>query len=420
MNRTQDRSSLLLTLLTAGYCLAFLDRLLMAVVAEPVKAEFGLSDKELFLLTGLAFVLVYGAFGVLSGWLLDRFNRSLIVAWGLGIWSVATTACGISQNFIHLAIARAGVGTGESVIVPAAMSLISENYSAQKRPLAVGIFYAGGMVGVFLAWVLGGWISEHYGWRHAFYIAGVPGIVLALIIAWVRVEKPREPAKSVDTAQRASTFRQLYRNRPFVWLTWGSSLLTFVNIGLVSMLGIFFIRSHSMTLSEVGFIFGPVMAAGMACGLVGGGWLGNRLARRGIDTLILFTAWTAFLLFPIYMLLLLAPSKELALAAMFVGAMVSTFYSPSHSASYLAVCAPDTRATAAGVHGFLNSLIGGGVIPFLVGVLSDYWRPQFGPDSLKFAMMVGLSSFVIAGLMFLQARRELSHEAYDEGAPAPA
>lgn len=99
---------------------------MMAVVAQPVQAEFGLSDRQLFLLTGAAFVLVYGSLGILSGWLLDRFNKSIIVALGMGVWSLFTAACGVSQSFTQLAIARAGVGTGESVIVPAAMALISE------------------------------------------------------------------------------------------------------------------------------------------------------------------------------------------------------------------------------------------------------------------------------------------------------
>lgn len=405
MTRTHNRSTLLLALLTGGYCVAMLDRLLMAVVAEPVKVEFGLSDKQLFLLTGFAFVLVYGSIGILSGWLLDRFNRSAIVAWGMGIWSVFTAACGVSQNFTHLAIARAGVGTGESVIVPAAMSLISDIYPPAKRPLAMGIFYSGSMIGVLLAWMLGGWISEHYGWRYAFYIAGPPGIVLAILIARLKVNAPREAAASGETARRGSTFRELFHNAPFMWLIGGSSLLTFVSIGLVGMVGSFFVRSHGMSISEIGFIFGPVMAAGMACGLIGGGWIGNHLARRGVRTLIGFTAWIAFALFPVYLALLFAPSKELALAAMFVGSLLSTFYSPSHSASYQAVCAPHTRATAAGIHGFSNALIGGGLTPFLVGALSDYWRPLFGADSLRYAMMVGLLSFLIAGLMFIGARR---------------
>jgi len=417
MTRTQNRSSQLLVLLTGGYCLAFLDRLLMAVVAEPVKAEFGLSDAELFLLTGAAFILVYGSLGIVSGWLLDRFNRSIIVALGLGIWSVFTAACGVSQNFTHLAIARAGVGTGESVIVPAAMALICDNYSPQKRPLAMGVFYAGGMVGVFLAWVLGGWISEHFGWRYAFYMAGPPGIVLAALIARVKVDTTHETPASSRKASRTSSFRDLFRNAPFMWLVSGSSLLSFVSIGLVNMLGSFLMRSHGMSISDVGFLFGPVLAVGMACGLVGGGWIGNHLAQRGVDTLVRFCAWNAFALFPINMGLLLAPSKGLAVAAMFVGAMVSTLYSPCFSAAYQSVCAPHTRATAAGVQLFLHAFIGGALTPFLVGALSDYWRPHFGLSSLRYAMMVGLLACLMSGLVFMHARRQLTRGAGNDTNP---
>lgn len=253
------------------------------------------------------------------------------------------------------------------------------------------------MVGVFLAWVVGGWITTHYGWRAAFFMAGPPGLAFAILIAWVKVDPPRETPATRGEAPRLTTFRDLSRNAPFRWLILGSSLVTYISIGLVSMLGVFFIRSYGMNTSEVGLIFGPVMAVGMACGLVGGGWIGNHFARRGVDTLIRFVAWNTFALFPIYMALLLAPTKELALAAMFVGAFVSTLYAPSFSAAYQAVCAPHTRATAAGVQAFLNAIVGGALTPFLVDALSDHWRPQFGRDSLRYAMMAGLLTVLVSG-----------------------
>jgi fucose permease len=273
------------------------------------------------------------------------------------------------------------------------------------------------MVGVFLAWVLGGWVSTHYGWRFAFFMAGPPGIVLALLIAWVKVDKTREIPENSKSILRSSTFHELFRNAPFMWLVSGSSLLSFVSIGLVNMIGSFLIRSHGMSISEVGFLFGPVMAVGMACGLVGGGWIGSHLAQRGVDALVWFCTWNAFALFPIYMGLLLAPSKALALAAMFVGATVSTLYSPCFSAAYQTICAPNTRATAAGLQLFLHGLIGGALTPFLVGALSDYWRPHFGENSLKYAMMVGLLACLMSGMVFMHARRLLNRGARDDTDP---
>jgi MFS family permease len=402
----------MLAMLAAAYCLAYVDRLMIAVVAEPVKVEFGLSDTQLFFLTGAAFVLIYGVLGLLTGWLLDRFSRPRLVAGSLCVWSVSTIACGFAASFPQLAFARAAVGAGESAIVPAAMSLISDSYPPRKRPLAMGTFYAGGMVGILLAWTLGGWITAEYGWRHAFLVAGPPGLLLAILI----LRKGSEP-RTLPVAQPAdgsgSTFADVWRNRPLVWLLAAGSILTFVNVGLVNQLGSFFIRSHGMTIREVGLIFGPLMAGGMACGLIGGGWIGNWLAGKGTDALIRFTIWNSFALFPLYMLVFLAPTRGLALAATFLGTGVSVLYSPCFSAAYQAVSAPHTRATAAGLSNCANAIIGGALTTFAVGALSDRWKPLFGADSLRYAMMAGMVTCLVSGLMFVRARRLVARERPD-------
>ncbi|WP_176593545.1 MFS transporter [Sphingobium sp. EM0848] len=402
----------MLTLLSTAYGLAYVDRLMMAVVAEPVKAEFHLSDTQLFLLTGAAFVLIYGILGMVSGWLLDRWNRSRLVAGSLGLWSIFTIGCGFAGSFPQLALARAAVGAGESAIVPAAMSLISDSYPPRKRPLAMGIFYAGGMAGILLAWTIGGWITSEYGWRPAFLVAGPPGLLLALLILW-KGREPKRMAIQRLAERRGSTFADVWRNRPLVWLIAAGSVVTFVNVGLVNQLGSFFIRSHGMTVREVGLIFGPLMAAGMALGLIGGGWIGNRLADKGTDALIRFSIWNAFSLFPLYLMIFLAPSKELALAATFLGTGVSVLYSPCFSAAYQAVSAPHTRGTAAGISNCANAVIGGALTTFLVGALSDHWKPVFGADSLRYAMMAGMVTCLLSGLMFIRARRLVAQDRPD-------
>lgn len=393
----------MLMMLALAFCLAYLDRLMMAVVAEPVRAEFDLSDKQLFLLTGAAFVLIYGACGLISGWLLDRVSRRKVIGWALGVWSLFTMACGFATSFGTLAVARAGVGVGESAIVPAAMAIISDTYEPQRRPLAMGIFFAGGMVGVLLAWVVGGWVSAEYGWRYAFLIAGPPGIVLGVLVLWKGHEPPREAAPASTSGR--STFGDVWRNRPLMWLIAAGSVLTFVNVGLIGQLGSFFVRSHGMAVRDVGLIFGPVLAGGTALGLIGGGWIGNRLAARGVDALLRFSVINAFCLFPIYMLVFLAPSKELALGALFLSTIASVLYSPCFSAAYQTVTAPHTRATAAGISGFANAVVGGALTTFLVGALSDHLKPDYGAESLRYAMMAGLVTCLISGAMFMYARR---------------
>lgn len=396
----------MLALLSASYGLAYLDRLMMAVVAEPVKAEFALSDAQLFFLTGAAFLLIYGVCGIASGWLLDRFSRRKIIAVMLAAWSGCTALCGMAGSFTTLALARAGVGVGESAIVPAGMATISDSYAPARRPLAMAIFYSGGMVGIFVAWTLGGWVAENWGWRATFFMAGPPGILLALLIYWKGWDPPREPAPDAgDTGQKRSAFADVWHNRPLVWIISAGSVITFVNVGLVTQLGSFFIRSHEMTLTEVGLIFGPILAAGMAVGMIGGGWIGNRLAAHGVDALLKFTIVIVFAMFPLYMVIFLAGNLPLALGAMFLGTLTSVLYSPAFSAAYQAVSAPHTRATSAGISNFLNALIGGAMTPFLVGALSDRWAGVYGVESLRYAMMVGMGSCFVSGAMFIRARR---------------
>ncbi|QQN75266.1 MFS transporter [Croceicoccus sp. YJ47] len=408
----------MLTLLTLSYALAYLDRLMMAVVAEPVKAEFGLSDAQLFFLTGAAFVLIYGVCGIGSGWLLDRFSRRKIIAVMLAAWSGCTALCGLAGSFTTLALSRAGVGIGESAIVPAGMATISDSYRPGRRPLAMGIFYSGGMVSMLIAWTLGGWVADTLGWRYTFFLAGPPGILLAIAIWLKGWDPPREKARLRATPHETSAFSDVWHNRPLVWILAAGSVITFVNVGLVTQLGSFFIRSHGMTLTEVGLIFGPVLAGGMAIGLVGGGWIGNRLAEHGTDALLRFTTVIVFAMFPIYMAMFLAETLGLALFAMFLGTLTSVIYSPAFSAAYQAVSAPHTRATSAGISSFLNALVGGAMTPLMVGALSDYWSTDFGTDSLRFAMMIGMGSCFVSGVMFTHARR-LVRQSGSEAAAAP-
>jgi len=167
-----SKTSLMLTFLALAYMLAMFDRLLMVVVAEMVKQDFSLSDKQLSLLTGAAFIVVYATTAVAGGWFIDRVSRKKVLLWALSLWSLMTAACGLAQSFVQLAIARAGVGVGEGAIVPIGLSSINDMYEPHKRPLAVAIFYTGGMVGTLACFLLGSWIAINYSWRMAFFIAG--------------------------------------------------------------------------------------------------------------------------------------------------------------------------------------------------------------------------------------------------------
>ncbi|MET0984569.1 MAG: MFS transporter [Steroidobacteraceae bacterium] len=404
---TRASRGLMLLLLSLSYFLSYFDRLLMAVVGELVKQEFVLSDKALSLLTGAAFVVIYGVFGIVSGWFVDRFNRKRILAGALLLWSAVTAACGAAQSFVQLALARAGVGVGEAANVPAAISMISDMYPPAKRPMAIAIFYAGGMVGILACFVLGTWVAGHYGWRAAFLVAGPPGVVLALLIAVFGREPAREqvPQQARASTAHHSSFRLVVQDRALLWLLAGGAVATFINMGVVQWLPNFFMRSHNLSVAQVGVFFGPVLAAGMTAGMLLGGWLGNRVAERSVVNLIWLSIATMLAIIPLYVLMLLVPSLPIALAATFVGTAASVIYAPSYNAAWQTICHPRARGTAAGISGCANALIGGALCTFVVGLMSDAWSPAFGKDSLRYALIASMSFCIIAAALFMHAAR---------------
>jgi MFS family permease len=170
-----------LALLTVIYALNFLDRTIFNVLIEPIKKEFALSDTTMGLLAGFGFVLFYSLLGIPIARLADRFNRRNIVAIALAFWSAMTVFCGMAQSVATLALARIGVGIGESGGTPASQSIIADLFNKNDRPRALGVYAIGTYLGVFLGYFIGGYVNQHYGWRTAFYVAGLPGIALAAL-----------------------------------------------------------------------------------------------------------------------------------------------------------------------------------------------------------------------------------------------
>ena len=429
----RTKSTLLLTLLSLGYFLAYFDRLLMTVVGEMVKHEFALSDKQLSLLNGAAFVIIYGACGIPMGWLGDRVSRKKIIVWSLTAWTFLTMLCGAAQSFVQLAIARAGVGIGESGLVPVANSLIGDIYPLAKRPMATAIFYSGGLVGILACFLLGTWVAGEYGWRAAFLVAGPPGLILAAAVAWLAKDPPRENAASASMSQGAavgsaaaaggpSTLRLVIGNRALRWVLLGGAIGTFVNIGLIQWLPNFFIRSHGLSLQQIGLFFGPVLAAGMLAGMLFGGWVGNRIAARSLTDLIWLSAWSMIVLIPIYLLIFWLDSLVAALVATFLGTALSVVYSPAYSGAWQTLCDSRARGTAAGIASFINAMIGGAICSYLVGVLSDYWAPTYGTESLRYALMASMSIPLLAFGSFLVAARIVTRQQQErpDATPDPA
>src|SRR5882724_4910543 len=180
--RPSARRYYVLGLLTVVYALNFLDRTIFNVLIEPIKKEFTLSDTTMGLLAGFGFVLFYSLLGIPIARVADRLNRRNIVALAFAFWSAMTFLCGMAQSVATLALARIGVGIGESAGTPASQSMVADLFDKNERPRALGVYAIGTYLGVFLGYFIGGYVNQHYGWRMAFFTAGLPGIALAAVL----------------------------------------------------------------------------------------------------------------------------------------------------------------------------------------------------------------------------------------------
>jgi MFS family permease len=225
--RPSVRRYYVLGLLTLIYALNFLDRTIFNVLIEPIKKEFALSDTTMGLLAGFGFVLFYSLLGIPIARLADRFNRRNIDSIALAFWSAMTVFCGMAQSVTTLALARIGVGIGESGGTPASQSIIADLFSKNERPRALGIYAIGTYLGVFLGYFIGGYVNQHYGWRMAFYTAGLPGIALAAVL-WLTMSEPKRGAMAETFTPEpiGPTLGFLASQRTFVILLVGFCLTT--------------------------------------------------------------------------------------------------------------------------------------------------------------------------------------------------
>jgi predicted MFS family arabinose efflux permease len=394
--RVGTPARIMLAFLSLSYMLSYFDRLLMAMVGEMVKTEFHLSDRDLSVLNGAAFVVIYGACGVIAGWLADRFNRKRILLVALVAWSLVSMLGAFARTFGQLVLARAAIGVGEASNVPAGFSMIADSFPPERRPMANALFYVGGMIGLLACFTLGAQIAAAYGWRAAFLMAGPPGFVLAALLAFF----VREPARTNGRATGEPIlggFLRVWRHPPLRWLLLAAATSTFTNIGMLQWVPSFFLRVHHLTPKQIGLLFGPVIAAGMGVGMLLGGWLGNRIARRGgTPSLIRACAITLVVMIPLYLLMLLSGSLMLALLGAFLGTGASVIYSPAFTAAWQNIVEPQARGTTGGLSSLLNGLIGSALCTYIVGSLSDAFV-VYGSDSLRIALSIGTVIFCLAG-----------------------
>ncbi|MDP4918310.1 MAG: MFS transporter [Haliea sp.] len=400
-----------LVMLTIVYAFNFIDRQILVILQEPIKADMGLSDTQLGLLSGFSFALIYVTAGIPIAYWADRGNRRNIVSISLAVWSGMTAVSGFAQNYAQLLAARIGVGLGEAGGSPPSHSMISDYFPPEQRGRALSFYSTGIYVGILFGFMFGGMIAEAFGWRAAFLIVGIPGVLLAVMLR-LTVQEPLRGRweTAADNAATKPTLKEtlaLLRGLPSFWLiAFGCSLMAFVSYGVGNFFPSFLIRSHGFSVAQVGMVLALVAGVGGAVGTYLGGYFGDRFGARDprwylwvpmIGSLVAFAPYLYVLLTDNVLHLLVILAVTNILTAMYLGPCIAL----SH-----ALVPPNMRAFTSAILFFVLNMIGLGLGPFLTGLTSDLLAPRFGTDSLRYAMVIASCFGLVAiGLFYFGARQ---------------
>ena len=373
------------------YASSHVDRQIVSILAESIKRDLLLSDSQLGVLIGLSFALFYATLGIPIAILADRYSRRNIIAAAVIIWSAMTALCGLAANYTQLVLARIGVGIGEAGSSPPSHSMIADLFPLESRGVAMGIYSAGINIGVFIGFLVGGWISEWYGWRMAFFIVGIPGVFLGLLLLFTVKEPPRtQPPRRLTgnfLGEVRDTFMIMMRIPSLRHIVIGCTLVVFVGYGSIAWNAPYFIRIHGLSDGEAGTLLALIGGIIGGIGTFTGGWLADLLARRDKRFYVWLTAGVKIMLAPFVVLFYLSTDTVLASYLLVILSFFGGFYLSVSFAMTQSLLPTTRRALGAAILLFCINILGLGAGPFLVGVLSDMLSTEYGIDSLRYALI---------------------------------
>lgn len=383
-----------LGVLTAVYALNLVDRGLMALLMQPIKEDLRLSDTQLGFLTGMAFGLFYAVLGVPIARWADRGNRVTIAAAAIGLWGVTVMTCLFVTSYVQLVLARIAAAVGESGCKPPTYSLIGDYFpQADERTRAMSVYWLGSPLAALISFILGGWLNEQYGWRMTFFLMGVPGLVLAVIVKLTLTE----PRASIDHARTRSAPAPLLPMKEVLRVLWHRQscrhliialiLVYTFGFGLGPWYAAFLIRSHGMGTGELGLWLGLIFGIAGIVGTLLGGYVAARWFSHDEGSQMRLSAATVAAVVPCFVAFMMLPRKHQALMALIpLYVMFNFFIAPAYALMQRLVV-DEMRATMLAVVMLLANLIGMGVGPQVVGIVSDLLLPALGSESLRYAML---------------------------------
>lgn len=408
-----------LAILTLIYACNFIDRQLIVILQEPLKAELKLSDTQLGLLSGFAFAIFYVTCGIPIARLADRSSRRTVIVAAVTVWSAMTTVCGLAQNFAQLLLARIGVAVGEAGGSPPAHSMLSDIFPPARRATALSVYSVGVHIGILSGFLLGGTLAQHFGWRTAFLVVGPPGILLALILRFT----VREPVRSLtpeapsDMLPLREALALLWSRRAFRHIALVVGVQGLLIYGIGNWQASYFLRTFHVPIGELSPWLAFAVGVGGACGTLLGGFATDRLGARDRRWYLRVPLLGVVAALPILVGMLTSTNMMLALALCFLfNCAIALYLGPLFAISHGLV---DTRmrALVSSLLFFMTNLIGLGAGPTLVGFLSDRFAAAGDAHALRDAMLIlGTLACLWGGIHYFLAARALPGDLARAGA----
>lgn len=412
-----------LALLTLAFVFSFIDRQILNLLVGPIQRDLGIGEKQMSLLMGASFAVFYTLMGIPLGRLADTWSRRWLIVWGIAFWSLMTALCGLTQRFWHLALARVGVGVGEASLSPAAYSLIADYFPPERRSTAMGVYGMGIYIGMGMALVLGGLVIKFTSaqedvilplvgairaWKVVFFVVGLPGLLAALLLLTIREPKRQgarlrvtqgAPAAIVAPSLREVLAYMSANRGTFAYLYFGIAMAALNGYGAAAWIPTFFVRRHGWSAGDTGLIFGLIVGSFGTAGIVAGGRVADWLRLRGMSdanlrvALFSIIAWLPFgVAFP------LAPFGQWA-AVLLAPAMFFSSMPFGLAPAAIGQLLPNTmRGQASAIYLFVINLIGQGLGPTMVAVLSeDIFRDK---NAVHLSLLVaGVFAHITAALL---------------------
>jgi predicted MFS family arabinose efflux permease len=411
----EQRSGIVLAMLTFVYILNFLDRQLIGILAKPIQDALGITDGQLGLIGGLYFAMFYCFIAIPVGYLADRTNRVTVLSLACAVWSGATAACGLAANYTQLVVARMIVGFGEAGGVPPSYAIITDSYPAGRRAAAFGIFNMGPAIGAAAGVAFGAAVAERFGWRTPFIVVGIIGIFTAVLVRILIREPERGGTDAVrmPPSQRAQfwpTLRMFFSNPVLMLAALGSGATQFVTYGLGNFAVLFLMRDKGMVLSEIAVWYALVLVVGMGGGMILSGRVIDRMTRTSRAGYAVAPAVSLAAAMPFYIAFVWAPGWPLALALLSVVMVFNYFYLSASVALVQEEVRPDQRVLSGALLLLVMNFIGLGLGPTWVGFASDWFRAHGAPQYLQSALYTLTPFYLIAIALFLTLARRLRRE----------